>query len=196
MTLSPLSPEAVAQMVADMQAGTPGPWLYRPGPYDDWGVVKAGHCVLCQVRDPEAIDEAILSAHRRNGTDPWEANASRIARLPDLEAAYLTLAAENATLRASEAAALERIAELEAVNRSALDSRTHFKISAGRQKERCHKLRHRQRALLSALETIRFATSLDDAKFKANVAIGGWSDDELIYNARALTPTADKEPKT
>jgi len=99
-------------------------------------------------------------------------------------------------LRASEAAALERVKVLEAENRSATDSRAHFKISAGRQKERCHKLRHRQRALLSALETIRFAPSLDDAKFKANVAIGGWSDDELIYNTRALTPTADKEPKT
>lgn len=96
---SPLSPEAVAQLVADREAGTPGPWAYRPDPYDDWGVVKAGPCVLCQVRDPEAIDEAVLSSHRRNGTDPWEANARRIASLPDLEAAYLTLAAENATLR-------------------------------------------------------------------------------------------------
>jgi len=124
-------------------------------------------------------------------------NNTRIHISDDVARAALGEAMQTvATLRASEAAALERAEKAEAEKRSVMDSRTHFKISAGRQKERCHKLRHRQRALLSALETIRFATSLDDAKFKANVAIGGWSDDELIYNVRALTPTADKEPKT
>ena len=105
---SPLSPEAVAQMVADREAGTPGPWAYRPDKYDDWGTVKAGRFVLCRVRDPDALGEAILALHRDKGTDPWEVNARRIARLPYLESAYLTLAAENATLRASEAAANAR----------------------------------------------------------------------------------------
>ena len=142
-------------MVADREAGTPGPWAYRPDKYDDWGVVKAGRFVLCRVRDPEALSEAVLSAHRDKGTDPWEANARRIARLPDLEAAYLTLAAENATLRvdnhiatiqraevverlmddiatlrASEAAALDRVKVLEGVLQNEVKrSRRHLSSS-------------------------------------------------------------------
>ena len=101
---SPLSPEAVAQMVADREAGTPEPWRMRVNKRDDQYTCDVSLCgdifVLADLNGPQY-------AHQH-------ANARRIARLPDLEAAYLTLAAENAMLRASEAAALERVAELEA----------------------------------------------------------------------------------
>ena len=99
---SPLSPEAVAQMVADREAGTPGPWRMRVNKRDDQDTCDVSICgdifVLADLNGPQY-------AHQR-------ANARRIARLPDLEAAYLTLAAENATLRASGAAALEALAEI------------------------------------------------------------------------------------
>jgi len=84
--------------------------------------------------------------------------------------------------------AADYVAGLEAALKSATDSRNHFKSSAASQKTRCAKLRHRQRALLSALETIRFATTLEDARFKAHIAIGGWSDDELVFAARPASP--------
>ena len=84
---SPLSPEAVAQMVADREAGTPGPWRFD-GPVWNQIVWTDGDNRLC------------FMAHSNGLNDDRDiANASRITRLPDLEAAYLTLAAENAALR-------------------------------------------------------------------------------------------------
>ena len=139
---STLSPETVAQMVADREAGTPGPWMI-------------GHAYRSIVSDantgydrPDDVDA--YGGHLVCESVKWDANARRISRLPDLEAAYLTLAAENATLRASEAAAMEALAEIGAV-----------------------------------VTAIEGADSLDK---------------EIIRNIRtriaALTPTADKEPKT
>src|SRR3546814_11845342 len=40
--------------------------------------------VICQARDPYALDDVTLNAHRRAKTDPWEANARLIAAAPDL----------------------------------------------------------------------------------------------------------------
>jgi len=105
-----LSPEAVAQLVADREAGTPGPWFVA-------GVrVKMDRqqwLAISRYDEDRKRDENICCA----GYDPKDGlgsvDARRIARLPDIEAAYLTLAAENATLRASEAAALERVKVLE-----------------------------------------------------------------------------------
>src|SRR3546814_10767102 len=37
-----------------------------------------------QARDPYALDDVTLNAHRRAKTDPWEANARLIAAAPDL----------------------------------------------------------------------------------------------------------------
>jgi hypothetical protein len=62
---------------------TPGPWAYRPAPWDDWGVVRAGGSFICQARDPK-VGDPDLDLHRRSGTDPWEANARLIAAAPDL----------------------------------------------------------------------------------------------------------------
>ena len=85
--------EQFAAMLADRDAGTQGPWIYRPDQYDDWGVVKVDGCVICQARDPERLDSTTLAQHRKNGTDPWEANARRIARVPDMEAEIIRLRA-------------------------------------------------------------------------------------------------------
>ncbi len=77
---------------------TAGPWLYRPDEYDDWGVVRTSpdaegrKWIICQARDPAVHDEADLNAHRRAGTDPWEANARLIASAPCLLKALIELA--------------------------------------------------------------------------------------------------------
>lgn len=119
-----LSPESVAQMAADREAGTPGPWASK---------AMGGSSTVLTDQMPSRNDTRIPAYGYReeNGfclSYPFieddgrtrldftcfsHADARRIARLPDLEAAYLTLAAELATLGASEAAALERVTRLE-----------------------------------------------------------------------------------
>lgn len=68
-----------------------GSWRYRPQKYDDWGVVRGGKMegdpswlgYICQAKDQRVTEEQENEA-RRNGTDPWEANACFIADAPDL----------------------------------------------------------------------------------------------------------------
>lgn len=102
---SPLSPESVAQMVANREAGTPGPFTSK----------RIDACTLAISGDgwSEFATVVVKMSGARKDSPDGVANANRFMRLPDLEAAYLTIAAENATLRASEVAALERITELE-----------------------------------------------------------------------------------
>ena len=70
-------------------AHTPGPWAYRPQKYDDWGYVRGAqrddgfYPFICQAKDSRAT-EADENEARKNGTDPWEANARLIAAAPDL----------------------------------------------------------------------------------------------------------------
>lgn len=75
-------------MKADREAGTPGPW--RVGPVDDTVVVAADGSEIA------AIDGDY------NEPDLWpmmEANARRIARVPDMEETILSLAAEIERLK-------------------------------------------------------------------------------------------------
>lgn len=69
-------------------AHTPCEWRYRPDKYDDWGVVKGGdRFVICQARDHRYCSDEYLNECRRDGVDPWEANARLIAAAPDMLAA-------------------------------------------------------------------------------------------------------------
>jgi len=82
-----LSADVVARMVADRAAGTPGPW-------------RADGPVWNQIIWTDSENRLCFMAHSNGLNDDRDiANSRRIARLPDLEAAYFTLAAENATLR-------------------------------------------------------------------------------------------------
>ena len=74
------------------EKATKGPWAYRPGEYDDWGLIKAPPCrpegfeydlrfSLAQFRDPQAISDEVLSQHREAGTDPWRGNAELVVEL-------------------------------------------------------------------------------------------------------------------
>lgn len=113
MNETTLTPEQIAAMVADIVAGTPGPWqleeLTSTDPNGDEtmdGVeVTAGRRSVHSYDlgyDDGAVDASIY------------ANASRIARLPDLEAAYLALQAEarDAAYVAGLGLALRAIMEL------------------------------------------------------------------------------------
>ena len=160
---SPLSPEAVAQMVADREAGTPGPWHFD-GPVWNQIIWTDGENRLC------------FMAHSNGLNDDRDiANARRIASLPDIEAAYLTLAAENATLRASEAAALERVKVLT----DALLDAGAMRDAADRVSQWfCTEARHLEGPRIQGL---RMAIVAYDRHMQPNPY---------------LTPTADKEPKT
>jgi hypothetical protein len=73
-----------------VSAHTPGPWEYRPLKYDDWGWVRGPKqpegdwpLVAC-ARSGTYETDAELAEHRRNKTDPYEANARLIAAAPAL----------------------------------------------------------------------------------------------------------------
>jgi hypothetical protein len=96
--------DVIERANAALDGVTPGPWLYRPLHYDDWGLVKADGFVLCQARDPNAIDGTTLAEHRVNGTDPWRANGQFIAAarqlVPDMRDEIIALRARVAELEA------------------------------------------------------------------------------------------------
>jgi hypothetical protein len=70
--------------------GAKGPYVYRPKPFDDWGTVRGrdggewGPGIICQARDPDKLDAALLAEHRANKTDPWEDTARLLAASYDL----------------------------------------------------------------------------------------------------------------
>jgi len=74
-----------------MSKHTPGPWEYRPGMFDDWGVVRCTAGFICQARNPE-ISFAQEQVHRSAKTDPAEANGRLIAAAPDMYAVLRELA--------------------------------------------------------------------------------------------------------
>jgi len=92
MTDDILNPETIR---ADMEAGTPGPWTWeKPKNWPDyeytqgylggfWGTGDLGHepCIMTFGNN--------TAYYPSEGDPPNEANARRIARLPDLEQAYL-----------------------------------------------------------------------------------------------------------
>jgi len=160
-----LSPEAVAQLVADREAGTPGPWHFD-GPVWNQIIWTDGENRLC------------FMAHSNGLNDDRDiANARRIAHLPDIEAAYLTLAAENATLRAER------------------DAWT--KIDVARDVDFAT-LRASEAAALGRVKVLEealmiYADSCDETETKSC----GYDGNMCCRSARAaLTPTADKEPTT
>jgi hypothetical protein len=104
------------------EKATPGPWAYRPDEYDDWGLVKSPprevgnydppfiiRGAIGQFRDPDVHDEETLNAHRRAGTDPWEANAALIVWLRNHVPAILTALTAASKLEVAKEA-LEMIA--------------------------------------------------------------------------------------
>lgn len=57
---------------------TPLPWAIRPNRFDDWGYIRgANGDVACCAR---GADDKSFDEHRRDGTDPYAANAALIVR--------------------------------------------------------------------------------------------------------------------
>jgi hypothetical protein len=75
------------ELRADMEAGTPGPWVR-----DCWDILGlgAGTGAVCEVMRPNDDDASFWMPGEE------EANARRIARLPELEQAYLDAIARAA----------------------------------------------------------------------------------------------------
>ena len=72
---------------------SPGPWVYRPYPYDDWGMVRdAQGWPVCQASTNALPNDTDLGAFRRSGTDPVEGNARLIAGAPAMHAALVEIA--------------------------------------------------------------------------------------------------------
>lgn len=98
--------ELLAEIEAARVTATPGPWLYRPWAYDDWGVVRApngnGHDVspmVAQARAGDPVSNDQFAEHRKNRTDPYGDNAKYIALLnPANIALILTHIAEQEAL--------------------------------------------------------------------------------------------------
>lgn len=91
---------------------TPGPWLYRPRPHDDWGWVRSANDDLVArgyIGPGPYLDEYAEAEHRRNGTDPRGPNAQYIAAANP--AAILELLAQHRRAMAVVEAARQAIVD-------------------------------------------------------------------------------------
>lgn len=71
-------------------AASPGPWLYRPDRYDDWGMIRGGEIQsehIGPIHPPVARSNAqwneldSFDKHRKAGTDPMAPNGKFIVEL-------------------------------------------------------------------------------------------------------------------
>ncbi len=81
----------IADIIADRDAGTPGPWSNHGQP----------DVVCCEGYTSNGAAKVVTVASSRAWMKPLEpfANASRIARVPDMEAALIAQSAEIERLR-------------------------------------------------------------------------------------------------
>jgi hypothetical protein len=86
-----MTPEQIAQMRADMAAGTPGPWEVRKIE----GVL--GECVFGRANSDVAL--GVCEIWDFDNAPRNKPNARRTARVPDMEAMILALLAERDELR-------------------------------------------------------------------------------------------------
>ena len=80
----------MADLKSLSDAASPGPWLYRPDKYDDWGTIRGGEIEskhIGPIHPPVARAGAHwdqldnFDAHREAGTDPMEPNGRFIVEL-------------------------------------------------------------------------------------------------------------------
>lgn len=119
---------------------TAGPWHYRPNKFDDWGFVRAASGdLVARASSGRYETEEELAAHRRNKTDPAEANARAIAALPDIIARLTKAEAEVTALTAERDQLRGELDDLESAWRGANDviagQRTHL-ADLGRERDR------------------------------------------------------------
>lgn len=81
--MSPLS-RRIDELAEKREKATAGEWVVRPHDFDDWGMVRAKFdgerpWTVALARAGRFTFEDELNEHRKNGTDPYEANAAFIA---------------------------------------------------------------------------------------------------------------------
>ena len=74
-------------LVERLTGFTRGQWAYRPEKYDYWGMVRGADKYPVASASTCRSDDFEKNEHRRNKTDPADANARLIAAAPDLHAA-------------------------------------------------------------------------------------------------------------
>lgn len=107
MTL-PLS--RIEAILKGTEGVTPGPWLYRPYEFDDWGWIRGGPpdadgrlWPVANARAGRLLSGDAYDTYRINNLDPFEANARHIANCdPQTIAELCALAIEG--LKARQAA--------------------------------------------------------------------------------------------
>lgn len=106
MTTEPITDERLAEIRAGLEGLPEGPWSYRDQPYDDWGMVRGkrgadGLAEFVMQAKSGFPSEEEMAAHRRAGTDPWEAFAKHLARLDPQTVAALISRLDKAEGRAA-----------------------------------------------------------------------------------------------
>jgi hypothetical protein len=112
--------EIAGRLEALLSGATPGPWEYRPEPYDDWGFIRgpkkqsdligAYRPIAAIARDSD-VTSADMDAHRFAGTDPYQANGQLIVTAVNALPGLIAQARANASL-AVEIEALREAVEI------------------------------------------------------------------------------------
>lgn len=83
--MTELTYQRLYDMYTAAMKAMPGPWLYRPYKFDDWGVIRAGAdkegslWTLANVRAARDVTQHEMHVCRVEGTDPYADNACHIA---------------------------------------------------------------------------------------------------------------------
>lgn len=90
-----------------MSDHSPLPWVYRPNKYDDWGWIRGQPQDGEKWGDLAAVakggDETPFDEHRRNGTDPYAANAAFIVKAVNSHEALVDMLEQAREYIASQA---------------------------------------------------------------------------------------------
>jgi len=112
----------LAALLAD---ASPRPWVYRPHKHDDWGFIRSGEHLVAISRDISYPPPKSYDDHRRDGTDPYEANAKliiaavnnferlvKVLKLVDNYVGYVTDGQKYVRTRAAIDEALKELEEM------------------------------------------------------------------------------------
>lgn len=85
-----------------MSERTPTPWVYRQSKFDDWGWIRGPAADGERHGDLAAVakggDDTPFDEHRRNGTDPYAANATFIVKAVNSHEALMKALEEIAAI--------------------------------------------------------------------------------------------------
>jgi hypothetical protein len=166
----PMNPAQIAAMVADREAGTPGKWVV--GFRED----GSSYLSIGGLEPGQAHSQGNIFFHTDYPRDI--ANASRIARITDLEVMVITQAAELARVRAA----------------IAVKGGTEHAPTEWAYLKACETIRSRDRRIAALTEALE--DTLDFLEWHSNRWNGYGPHPQAIAETARATLTTDKEPKT